>query len=160
MGSSRRRRTPRVQASAAPAALQLDPRQQMLASTAPSPQAPYEALRPNSAQGDAGRNFSRGHATAGAAGRIAGFNRTTGGLAGRRRCDRSLLFGKKQKRRAVYRLVEARKLPVFTLGGVLCARRDTLLDHLAALDGAAIAEVELAALDDTALAESKESSAA
>ena len=119
MSPSQKRRTPRVPASGAPAALRPAPRQEMLAATSAEvtpPQAPQVAL-PDSTGPPPDLLIG---ATA-----IAMF-----------------LFGTKQKRRAIYRLVEARKLPVFTLGGTLCARRRTLLDHLAALDGAALAEVQ------------------
>jgi hypothetical protein len=109
-------------ASGAPAALRPAPRKEMLAATAAEvlpPQAPQVAL-PDSTGPPLDLLVG---ATA-----IAVF-----------------LFGTKQKRRAVYRLVEERKLPVFILGGTLCARRQTLLHHLAALEDAAITEIESSA---------------
>jgi hypothetical protein len=117
--SRKRRDTKPCPASGAPAALRPDPRQEMLAATSAEitpPPAPQVAL-PDSTGPPPDLLVG---ATA-----IAVF-----------------LFGTKQKRRAIYRLVEERKLPVFTLGGMLCARRRTLLDFLDALEGAALAEIQ------------------
>jgi hypothetical protein len=41
------------------------------------------------------------------------------------------VFGTPKKRRAVYWLSEAGELPTFRLGSMICARRSTLLRHVA-----------------------------
>lgn len=41
------------------------------------------------------------------------------------------LFGDAKKRRRVYHLAENKRLPVFRLGAVLCARKSTLMDWIA-----------------------------
>jgi hypothetical protein len=110
--SRKRRDTKPCPASGAPAALRPDPHHEMLAATSAvvtPPQAPQVAL-PDS-------TGPQPDLLVGASA-IAMF-----------------LFGSKQKRRAIYRLVEERKLPVFALGGTLYARRSTLLDFLAVLEG-------------------------
>lgn len=40
------------------------------------------------------------------------------------------LFGDRRSRRSVYYLVETRRMPVFRLGSVICARRSTLLEWI------------------------------
>ena len=49
------------------------------------------------------------------------------------------LFGDANKRRKVYHLAEKRQLPLFRLGDILCARKTTLLGHIAEQERSALA---------------------
>jgi hypothetical protein len=51
------------------------------------------------------------------------------------------LFGSTRRRRAVYYLFETGSLPVFKLGGQLCARKSTLIEFIKSREGAALSTV-------------------
>lgn len=41
------------------------------------------------------------------------------------------IFGDRRQRRKIYHMVETQSLPTFRLGGILCARKSTLLRWIA-----------------------------
>jgi hypothetical protein len=49
----------------------------------------------------------------------------------------AFVFGAPERRRKVYQLAAAGKLPIFKLGGVVCARRSKLVAVIEALEAAA-----------------------
>jgi hypothetical protein len=51
------------------------------------------------------------------------------------------LFGSPSERRKVYHLAEAQRLPVFRMGGVLCARKSTLLEWISQQERASVMAV-------------------
>ncbi len=52
------------------------------------------------------------------------------------------MFGTPMERRKIYHLADTKKLPVFRLGALLCARKSTLLTWIEAQEQAGIAERE------------------
>jgi hypothetical protein len=46
------------------------------------------------------------------------------------------IYGDKKKRRRIYQLVENSKLPVFRMGGVVCARKSSLVEWIKAQETA------------------------
>lgn len=51
----------------------------------------------------------------------------------------ALLYGDRRLRRRVYHLAATRRLPVFRLGQIICARRSVLLEWIARQERAAMA---------------------
>ena len=50
------------------------------------------------------------------------------------------MFGTPMERRKIYHLADTKKLPVFRLGALLCARKSTLLSWIEAQESAAAAQ--------------------